>query len=239
MVAERARVDALHPQKSARGEIRRRPKARQFAQDREARLRAFEADGEFIAVRPAADGEHLAANLPNARVAPLDDMCGVRQACAERIIIFARHRRRLAGRKTPISRRRRPRSGSSLSAQAARPANAHKSFVGTVKGELIHSPRRIARLSYRLSIEGASRAVDIFTVEVKAEWIAPGLKPPCTARLRWMKPPSPSDSIRYSSRLPCSRWNPSRPKNVSAASRSLQGRMAVSRCWMAATASPA
>src|SRR6202020_1547876 len=123
MVAERAHVDALHPQKSARGEIRRRPKARQLAQDREARLRAFEANGEFITVRPAADGEYLAANLPNACVAPLDDMCGVSQACAERIIVFARHQRRLVRPRSadiPTSRLR-SRSGSRLSTQSCRP----------------------------------------------------------------------------------------------------------------------
>src|SRR3984957_20686230 len=33
----------------------------------------------------------LAADLPDARIAPLDDMRGVRQASAERIIVFARH----------------------------------------------------------------------------------------------------------------------------------------------------
>jgi hypothetical protein len=92
MIAQRVRVEALHPQKATRGEIRRRPQARQFAQNREARLRAFEADGEFIAMRPAPDGKHLAADLPNARIAPLDDMRRVRQASAERIIVFARHR---------------------------------------------------------------------------------------------------------------------------------------------------
>ena len=89
-VVERAVVDALHPQKSARGEIGRRPQARQFAQDCEARLRAFEADGEILAVRPSADGEHLAADLPDARVAPLHDMRRVRQAFAKGVIVSLR-----------------------------------------------------------------------------------------------------------------------------------------------------
>jgi hypothetical protein len=64
-----------------------------------------------------------------------------------------------------------------LAAQARGPADSHQSFVRTVEGELIHSPRLVARLSYRLSGEGASRAVYVLTVEVETERIASGLKP--------------------------------------------------------------
>ena len=95
-VVERAVVDALHPQKSARGKIGRRAQARQFAQDREARLRAFEADGEILAVRPAADRKDLAADLPDARVAPLHDMRRMRQALAKGVIVLAGHCRVLS-----------------------------------------------------------------------------------------------------------------------------------------------
>jgi hypothetical protein len=91
MIAKRARVDALHPGQAAGGEIGRWAHPRQFGQYRKGRVRAFEAYRELDPARPPADREHLAADLPDARVAPLDDMRGVRQVGADRVAVFLSH----------------------------------------------------------------------------------------------------------------------------------------------------
>src|ERR1700733_14209956 len=91
MITERAGVDALDPGQSAGSEIGRGAQARQLFQDCEACLGTFEGYGEFGSAGPSADGKHLAPNLPDARVAPLDDMRRMRQAFAKGVIVFADH----------------------------------------------------------------------------------------------------------------------------------------------------
>src|SRR6185437_10967790 len=110
-IAETAGVEALDPGQSARGQIRRGARPRQIFQNREARLRTFEGDCEFPALGPTPDRKHLASDLPDARVAPLDDMRGVRQAGAKRVVAFPSHEgAKRCGKNRFMQRHYRPRS---------------------------------------------------------------------------------------------------------------------------------
>ncbi|OWK19200.1 hypothetical protein AJ88_43860 [Mesorhizobium amorphae CCBAU 01583] len=73
----------LDPFHTARGEVRRRPKARLLLQHVIGDFRAFEGDEKLPAIVPAADRKDLAADLPDMGAAPLDDMGRLRQRGAE------------------------------------------------------------------------------------------------------------------------------------------------------------
>src|SRR5687768_4910785 len=77
---------ALDPTHAARGEIGRGTAARLLLQEIEAHLRTFEGDEHPLAIVPAAYGKHLAANLPDMRATPLNDMGGCMERGAESVV---------------------------------------------------------------------------------------------------------------------------------------------------------
>ena len=60
-----------------------------------------------------------------------------------------------------------------------RPANPHEDIVGTVQGELVHTPRLMARAFFLddFASKGGSSPVDVLAMEVQAERIALRIKP--------------------------------------------------------------
>src|SRR5690606_26971521 len=70
----------LDPLEAARGEVGGGPEARLLTQDLERQLADLEGDEGLPRSVPAAKGEDLAADLPDVRAAPLDDVAGGRQA---------------------------------------------------------------------------------------------------------------------------------------------------------------
>ncbi len=74
----------LDPQEPARRQIRRRAQPRLLLEDLEGEFAHLEGVGG-LPVPPSADGEDLAAHLPNMGVAPLNHMGGRRKRPAERI----------------------------------------------------------------------------------------------------------------------------------------------------------
>src|SRR5439155_14711225 len=81
----------LDPFHAARGKIRCRTQARLFLKHLVSNIGDLEGDMGLGTIVPAAYGEHLAADLPHMRTAPLDHVSGRRQPSTECIILPVIH----------------------------------------------------------------------------------------------------------------------------------------------------